>query len=123
MKRSGDGLRGTSRDTKAAFATTVFFRRVRFQFERRDDFGKENPVAKLAADQVGVLADESESGAFGQVAFQQRTGIDIPQRARAFAAKLVHKAGQLFQSFTEHVVVIGEAGVTGDDSTRLRVEG
>ena len=56
----------------------IFLRHVRFQFEGRDDFGKKNPVAQFPADQIGVFADETQSGAPGQVALQQRAGINIP---------------------------------------------
>ena len=112
----GDGVGGAGGDAARAFAAMILLRRVRFQFQRRDDFREQNPVAELPADDIGVLADKAESGALGEVAFQQRPGVHIPQRAGSGAAKLIHECGQLFQPFAEHVVVIGELRVTRDEA-------
>ena len=49
---------------------------------------RKNPVAQAAADEVGVLADEAETGALGQVALQQGTGVDVPKGAGGGAAEL-----------------------------------
>src|SRR5207244_7032631 len=87
LERARDRARGAGVDTTGARAAAIFLRKVRFQFEGRDDFGEENPVAKLAADEVGVFADETESGALRQVAFEQRAGVSIPARTRARAAE------------------------------------
>jgi hypothetical protein len=36
-------------------------------------------LPKAAADEVGVFADEAQPGALREVAFQQRSGVHIPQ--------------------------------------------
>ena len=97
-----------------AGAATVFLGRIRFEFDGGDDFGEENPIAELAADEVGVFADEAETGALGEIAFEQRPGVDIPQGARVFAGELVDEVGQLLQAFGEDIVVILETGITGN---------
>ena len=61
----------------------IFLRRVRFEFQRRQDFRKKNPVAEFAADEIRVLADKAESGALREIAFQNRPGVHIPKRARS----------------------------------------
>ena len=106
--------RRAGRDAARAFAAMIFLRRVRFQFQRRDDFRQQNPVAESPADEVGVFADEPESGTLGKIAFQHRPGVHVPQRPCFRAAQLIHELCQFLQSFAEHVVVIGEAGVAGD---------
>jgi len=60
-----------------------------------------------------VLADEAESGALGQVTFEQRP-CHVPERTRA-RAEFVHKFRQRLEPTAEHVVVIIEPGVAGDD--------
>ena len=85
----------------------IFLRRVRFEFQGRDDFAKQNPVAESPADDVGVFADEPKPGALGKIAFQQRPVVHVPQRPRFRAAELIHKLCQLLQLFAEHAVVIG----------------
>ena len=83
LERRGDGGGGAGGEAARAFAAMILLRRVRLQFERRDDFREKNPVAESAADEVGVLADEAETGALREVAFQQRAGVHIPERARS----------------------------------------
>ena len=126
LERARDRARGAGVDATGARAAAIFLRQVRFHFQGRDDFGEEGPVAKLAADEVGVSADETESGALRQVAFEQRAGIHIPERARARAAESVHKAGQLPEAPAHDLVVIGVTGVAGDETVRgfgFRVSG
>ena len=62
-----------------------------FQFQGRQDFGEENPVAKFAADDVGVFADKAQAGALGEIAFEHRAGVHIPKRARVCAAEFIHE--------------------------------
>ena len=92
----------------------IFLRRVRREFQRRQNFREKNPVAKPAADDVGVLADKANAGALRQIAFQQRPGVHIPKRTRVRAAKLVDELRQTFQSFAEHVVVVGKLRIAGN---------
>ena len=74
----------------------VFLRRVRLQFERRQNLGEKNPVAEPAADEVGVLADKAEAGAPGEVALQHRPGVHIPERADLAAGHQVNVVRQRF---------------------------
>ena len=77
-----------------ATAAAIFFRRIRFDLDGRDDFAQENPVAELPADEVRVLADEAEAGPLRQIAFEQRAGVDVPKRTRRFAAKMRYEFAQ-----------------------------
>ena len=45
----------------------------------RKNFGEENPVAEFTADEIGVLADEADSGALGEIAFQDGASIHVPE--------------------------------------------
>ena len=94
LERAGDRPGRAGLQTTGAGATAIPFWRVRLQFQRRDDFAEENPIAEPAADEIGVFADEAEAGALRQVAFEQRTRVHIPEGARPCAAKPVHKFGQ-----------------------------
>jgi len=67
---------------------------VREESGRGDDFGEKYPVAEAAADQIGVFADETETGPLGEVAFQQRAGVHIPERSCSLAAEFMHKRGE-----------------------------
>lgn len=112
----GDGSGGARGDTAGAGAATIFFGCVGGKFQRGDDFRKENPVAKTAADEVGVFADKAESSALGEVAFKKRAGVDVPERAVGFAAKSVEQFGELLQAAGEDVVVILKSSVAGNNS-------
>ncbi len=79
---------------------------------------EQNPVAESPADDVGVFADEPESGALGKIAFQHRPGVHVPQRPRFRAAELIHELGQRLQAFAKHVMVIGELGVAGNGAVK-----
>ncbi len=114
---------GQAADAAGAGAATVFFRRVGREFEGGEDFGEKNPVAEPAADEVGVLADEAQAGALGEVAFEQRAGVHVPQRAGSRAAELVDEFREGLEFFAEDVVVIGETGVAGDEAVEMRSAG
>ena len=64
-----------------------------------------------------MFANKSQTGALREIAFQHRSGIDIPQGARPFPAELIHEGGQEFQTLTEGIVVIDEASVTGNETS------
>src|ERR1039458_9475086 len=83
LERGGDGRRRARGDAACAGAAAVLLRRIRLKVQRSDDFGQKEPVAQLATDEIGVLADEPQPGALRQIAFEQRPGVHIPQRARA----------------------------------------
>ena len=66
----------------------VLFRPVRHQFQGGEDFRQEQPVAQPAADQIGVLARETQAGALGRVALQQGPRVGVTQRDHAVPAEL-----------------------------------
>src|SRR5206468_8300805 len=117
LERRRNRIGRASRDATGTGAATVFLRRVRLQFQRGEDFRQVKPVAELAADQVGVLADEAQSGPLRQVPFEHWPGVHVPERARARTAEVVDEGGQLLERCGEDVVIVGEAGVAGDDAT------
>ena len=63
-----------------------------------------------------MLADESQPGALREIAFQQRPGVHIPERARALAAQFVYELRELLQPFAQDIVIIGVAGIAGDEA-------
>jgi len=116
FERRGDGARRARRDAARARAAAVALGRVGLQLQRGEDFGEEEPVAEGAVDEVRVFADEAGARALRKVAFEHGTGVHIPQRACAGAAERVHERGEFSRPLAEHVVVIAEPRVTGDDA-------
>src|SRR5262249_851825 len=114
LKRRRNRLRWAGRDATCASPTAVLFRSVGLQFHSGDDLGKEKPVAQLAVDQVGVLADKTESGPLRQITLQQRTGFYIPRRARFMTATMVDVSRQSLEPHREEAVVILKSGVSSD---------
>ena len=112
----GDGLRRTRGDAAGAGAATIFLRNIGREFKRGYDFGEEEPVAELAADEIRVLADEAKPGTLGEVAFEEGAGIDVPKAAGVRAAEFVDKAGELPERSGKHVVVIDMPCVAGDEA-------
>ena len=91
LERRGDGSGRTCVNAARAVATMIFLRHVRFQFECGDNLRQQDPVAEAPADDIGVFADETNSGALSKVTFQQRPGIHIPKRMHFRATKLIHE--------------------------------
>jgi len=79
LERGLDGRSGAGREAASTGAATVLFRVIGFQFKGSDDFGEENPVAKFAADEAGVFANEAKAGALGQGAFEERARVHVPK--------------------------------------------
>lgn len=75
-------VRGDNRPCRAGIETTVAgaavfaLGRVGRQIEVGENFAEKDPVAELAADQVGVFADEADPRPLRQVAFENRPGIN-----------------------------------------------
>src|SRR5437879_13150089 len=67
-----------------------------------------------------MFAEKTESGTLRQVAFEQWTGIHVPERTRARVARPVHKFSQWFEALAKHLVVVGIAGIAGDKTGELR---
>ena len=68
-----------------------------------------------------MLADEAETGALGEIAFEQRTGIDIPQRTNVLAEG-IDKGGEARKAFTDDIVIVGKASVASNDpAVRSRI--
>lgn len=79
LERGGDGVGRAGSQATCAGTAAIVFGFVRSEFERGDDFGKENPVAEASTDKIGVLADEAKAGALSKIAFQEWPGVDIPE--------------------------------------------
>lgn len=92
----------------------VSFWRIRLHLEGGDNLTEEEPVAQLTADQVGMLADETQARALGQVSLQQGAGVDVPERACGGIAQFIDSLREGLQRRGEHVVVISVARVTSD---------
>src|SRR5215472_3046542 len=73
-----DRSRGTQLDAPRTRAATIDLGSVRLQLQRGENLGEEYPVPELATDEVRMLANKTESGALCEIAFKDRTGIDIP---------------------------------------------
>ena len=117
-ERGGEGPRRAGVQAAGAGPAAVFLRWVRLQLERGDDLAQKNPVPQRSADEVGVFADEAQPGALGEIPFEQRAGIDIPERASARAAELDCTVGQRLQPLAQDIVVVGVTGVAGDKALR-----
>ena len=111
-----DGLGGTGGDTAAASAAAVFFRRIGGQFCGGEDFGEEKPVAEGTADEVGVFSDEADAGALSKVSFENGTGVNIPKSGGGMRS-LADGCGEGFEFPGEDLVIVGIAGVAGDDAS------
>src|SRR5262249_51371185 len=122
LERPGNRPCRAGVEAARAVAAAVFRGRVGFQLERREDFRQKNPVACSAADEIRVLADKAESGSLGQIAFEQRAGIDIPERTRVRSADLVDISRQRFEARSHYIVIIVEAGIACDDSGTRNTE-
>ena len=92
----------------------ICFGRVRFEFECRNNFRQEDPIAEFPADEVRMLADETKAGPLRQIAFEEWSGIHIPKGLRVLASESIDEFGKEFEAFADDVVVIVESGVTGD---------
>src|SRR5688572_29942641 len=66
LERRRDRQGGTSGQTARALAAAIVLRFVWSELERRDDLGQKEPVPELSANQVRVLADESNAGQIGR---------------------------------------------------------
>ena len=119
LKRAGDCPRRAGVQASGAGAAAILFRRVRLEFHGGDDLGEENPVAKPAADEIGVFADETEASALSEVAFEQWPRIHIPKGARPGGPEPVHRFSQQIQAFAEDFVVVLKASVAGDNADGL----
>ena len=116
LERGRDRPRRTGGNAARARAAAVLLGRVGLQLERGDDFREEHPVAEPAADEISMLADESQPRPLRQIAFEQRPRIHIPQRTRVCAAQSVHECRELLQSLAQDIVVINVARIARDES-------
>ena len=82
----GDGVGRAGGKATSAGPATVFSGGSPVQLQGGKDLGEKDPVPKLAADEIGVFADEAQARPLGQVTFEDRPGVDIPKRARGGAA-------------------------------------
>lgn len=115
MKGRSNGVGWASVEATAAGAAVVALGGVGFEVEGGKYLGKEDPIAVAAADEIGVLANEAEAGALGNVTLEDGAGIDVPQGASS-GDVLIDKVSKTAKGRGENVVIIVEAGVTGDDA-------
>jgi hypothetical protein len=118
LKRRFNGPSRAGRDTPHARTAAVSRRGIWFQLKAGDNLRKKNPVAESAADEIRVFSDESQSGTLGQVAFEHRTGIHIPQGTGALAAQFVDKQGKRLKPFAKHFMIIAAPRVAGDKAEK-----
>jgi len=85
------------------------------EFGLRQDFSEEEPVPEIAGDEVGVASDETDAGALGEVPFEDGTGVDIPEGSVGRGGGGVEPCREFSEPGREDVVVIGMAGVAGDN--------
>ena len=111
-KGAGKALVGQTSRQAWQVPQVVGLRRVRRQFQRRQDRPQEQPRAELAADQVGVLALPAEAGALGQRLFQQGRGVD--EHLQLAAEPALQPAGQRLQPALDQLVVVVALGVDAD---------
>ncbi len=91
-----------------------------FQHRVRQDDPEEQPGAQLAADQIRVLALPAEACALRQWFFHQRRSID--EYFDFGAAGCCELPRQLFEALLDQFVIIGIAGIGGDDALLLACE-
>ncbi len=114
----GQGVGGTGGQTGGAATAPVAGRWIGGQDGLGEDLGEEEPVAEGSGDEIGVAADESDAGALGEIAFEKRAGIDIPQGAVFRPGQSVEEPGQFIQRPGEQIVVIRVARIPRHHTVR-----
>jgi len=122
LEWGGDGVGGAGVEAAAAGAAAVALGGVGLEFEGSEDFAEENPIAERAADEVGVLADEAEAGALGEIAFEDRAGVGVPERTRMRRDR-IDESGESAETFTKKMMIVIELGVAGDFAPEERRRG
>ena len=104
-------------ETEIAVFAGVFLRRwvVRLYLEGGEDFCEEEPCSQSWVDEGGVFTNEAESGALGEVSFENGTGVGVSDGfAVGAGVDLAEVVGELFEGGAQGFVVVREAGVAGD---------
>src|SRR6185295_18231319 len=96
-----------------AAAAEIGERRVGGQVERRQDLAEQEPGAAFRVEQHRVLAHRSEAGARGDLALEERTGIDRETGSGAGEGRL-DAVAQRAEPPAHEIVVVGAARVAGD---------
>jgi uncharacterized protein YqeY len=86
-------------------------RRVGGEVEGGDDFGEEEPGAEAAVDLHGAFAIPAEAGVTGEIAFEDRAGVDVVPLAAAEAGE---ERVELPEALFDEVVVVVVPGVASD---------
>ena len=95
-----DALRRAGVDAAGARAAVVGFeRRIRLERISKQDFGQQEIGSVLRVDQAGVFADPAQTGAHGEVAFQQGTGIRVPAVGNGLTGLRFDEARQRLEAF------------------------
>ncbi len=113
-ERRREGLRRTGLEARPAGSARLARGGIGCEVERREDRAEEQPGAVSARDEVGVLADPSEAGRFGQRLLHHGCRVDEDLHLGPCAggrAEARHGAGQLLQLALDDVVVVAMAGI------------
>ena len=70
-----------------------------------------------------MLSDEADAGTLGEIAFENRAGVHIPEGAGIRTAEIVNECGERLEFVGQNVVVVGITGVAGDFAGLLMADG
>jgi hypothetical protein len=111
----GERVGGAGVEAAGALAAEISRGWVGGEFGLGQDFSEEEPVPEIAGHEVGVASDETDAGALGEIPFEDGAGVDIPEGSVGRGGGGVEPCGEFGKARREDVVVIGMAGVTGED--------
>ena len=98
----------------------VGLRPVGCQLGGGEDGAEEEPGAKLAADQIGVLALPAEAGGLGERLLHDRGGVDEHLDADAGARR--QAAGDRLEATFHDIVIVAVSGIGRDGAAILAAE-
>src|SRR5262245_59540490 len=103
--RRGEGSRRANVETAAAGPAAILFRCVRLNRGAGEDRADEQPRAKLARHEIGVLALPAEARARGERLLHYRRGVH--EDLNFAAKKLLHPNSKRLELGFEDVVIVG----------------
>ena len=109
--RRGDGVGGAGVQAAGTLPAVVGFRLVGRDLEVGEDGAEEEPGAEPSMDLHGALPAPAKAGLVGEIALQDRTGIDVAALASADQVDVVP---DLAQAGLHDVVVVVVPGIAGD---------
>ena len=112
LARRDECVRGAGLDAAAAGAAAVCGgkrQHCRGDLKRSDDAAKKEPRAELLIEGAGVFGGPADAGAAGEIALDERTGIDVAARVECLADAFMERGFERAQTRQEGVVVVGWA--------------